>query len=324
MLVGQLVRALGALLDRLQDPVPVALGKRPELAYPWLDLARRVNPADALSVCVLDVIAQPRVDPHYDTICVDHRRGCSDRRIRPTVHRSAGRGCASPCGQNHPGAVPIRPATPGRPAGAAAPDRPHPRQPGCPRTTCQPAERTRSGANAGVVLGRLGRRKLHPPLTLRYPPPRGDARRLLTAPPPQQSREHQEHHHQTRMNKKTPAPPPTGMKMKCPRPPSPPPPRPEPPNPELPPPARATAGATATSAPSTAAISTLNALLMARPSPAQDNPRPKGFSTRLPAEHTTPRLASRTARNRRIAPTAEHAPAMKVSQSTVCGGARSL
>ena len=85
--------------------------------------------------------------------------------------------------------------------------------------------------------------------------------------------------------------------MKCP---SPPPPRPKP----LPRPSHRTLSyrrqlarprappQQAPPAPPPSARSTLCSWLV--PQPAQDNPRLKGFSTRLPAEHTNPRLASCT------------------------------
>ncbi|MGZ6670317.1 MAG: hypothetical protein ACXVH3_37335, partial [Solirubrobacteraceae bacterium] len=61
------MRALGALFDRLQDPMPVALDQRPELAHPDR-VARGVNTADTLPVCVLDIIAEPRLDPHHHAV----------------------------------------------------------------------------------------------------------------------------------------------------------------------------------------------------------------------------------------------------------------
>ena len=64
---AQPVRTLGALFDRLKNPTPIALDQRPELPHPSR-IAAGVNAADALPVGVLDIIAEPRLDPHHHPV----------------------------------------------------------------------------------------------------------------------------------------------------------------------------------------------------------------------------------------------------------------
>ena len=183
--------------------MPVALDQRPELAHPGR-VARGVNTADALPVCVLDIIAKPRLDPHHHAV--------------PAILAAVGephvfdRGFAD---RPHPvaPALAIKVIQAPLPLGQqlrrnkSAQTDTIARVPGRLNVYEQP-RRLRANTlwrKRRVVLGRLGGRKLNPPLTRSHPPARDHPGALLTLPPPQHPRQHQEHHHQNQDEQQQPA-----------------------------------------------------------------------------------------------------------------------